>query len=440
MRRADVVGEKPPPEDTPHVIIVGGGFGGLNAARALRHAPVRITLLDRKNHHLFQPLLYQVAMAGLNPPQIAVPIRRVLRNQKNVRVLLAEVTGLMPAQKKVATTVGDMQYDYLILATGASHSYFGHEEWARVAPGLKSLEDALEIRRRVLFAFERAECCADSAEEKKAWLTFVVIGGGPTGVELAGTLAEVAHYAIAGDFRTIDPTSAKIILLEGIDHILPTFPALLSHKAQQQLERLGVEVRTKARVTHIDENSVAIGDERIATKTVLWAAGVQASPLGRMLGTAVDRAGRVKVEPDLSVPGYPELFVIGDLASVEQDGSIVPGVAPAAIQEARHAAENIARTVTKRRRLAFRYEDRGTLATIGRASAVGDLGRLQLSGFVAWLAWMLIHIVFLIGFRNRLVVLFDWAFSYLTYERGARLITGDAASAYVPVIVPKARQ
>lgn len=428
MQKADAAGGKPDPEHEPHVIIVGGGFGGLNAAKALRKAPVRMTLLDRKNHHLFQPLLYQVAMAGLNPPQIAVPIRRVLRSQRNVRVLLGEVTGIMPAQRKVATTIGDMAYDYLILATGASHSYFGHDEWARVAPGLKSLEDALEMRKRVLLAFEQAECCGD-AEEKKAWLTFVVIGGGPTGVELAGTLVELAHRTIAGDFRSIDPASARVILLEGVDRVLPTYPSYLSHKAKRQLEALGVQVQTKALVTHIDENSVSIGAEKISTKTVLWAAGVQASPLGRMLGAPVDRAGRVKVEPDLSVPGHPEVFVIGDLASFDHDGVLVPGVAPAAIQEARHVARNIERSLSKEPRIAFRYDDRGSLATIGRASAVADLGRLQLSGLVAWLAWMLIHIVFLIGFRNRLVVLFDWAYSYVTYERGARLITGNVERA-----------
>ncbi|MDI3282985.1 NAD(P)/FAD-dependent oxidoreductase [Polyangium sp. 15x6] len=417
------------PLHLPHVVIVGGGFGGLYAAKALRHAPVRITLLDRKNHHLFQPLLYQVATAGLNPAEIAAPIRRVLRDQRNVRVLLAEVTGIDPKERTVSSSAGTFGYDYLILATGASHSYFGHEEWAPLAPGLKSLEDALEIRRRVLLAFEKAECCAPSQEDRSAWLTFVIVGGGPTGVELAGTLAEVAHHTVANDFRVIDPTAARIVLIEGIDRVLPTYSALLSARAERQLQRLGVEVRTNARVTGIDAEGVQIGEERIAAKTVLWAAGVRASPLGEALGAPLDRAGRVKVAPDLSVPGHPEIFVIGDLAALEQDGSPVPGLAPAAIQEARHTARNIVRSIQGEPRQPFRYLDKGTLATIGRNAAVADLGRLELSGFVAWLAWLLIHVFFLIGFRNRLLVLFDWAFSYLTYERGARLITESSPKA-----------
>ncbi|MDC3960856.1 NAD(P)/FAD-dependent oxidoreductase [Polyangium jinanense] len=417
------------PLHLPHVVIVGGGFGGLYAAKALRHAPVRITLLDRKNHHLFQPLLYQVATAGLNPAEIAAPIRRVLRDQRNVRVLLGEVTGIDPKERTVTSSAGTFVYDYLILATGASHSYFGHEEWAPLAPGLKSLEDALEIRRRVLLAFEKAECCAPSQEDRSAWLTFVIVGGGPTGVELAGTLAEVAHHTVANDFRVIDPTAARIVLVEGIDRVLPTYSALLSARAERQLQRLGVEVRTNARVTGIDAEGVQIGEERIAAKTVLWAAGVKASPLGEAVGAPLDRAGRVKVAPDLSVPGHPEIFVIGDLAALEQDGSPVPGLAPAAIQEARHTARNIVRSIQGEPRQPFRYLDKGTLATIGRNAAVANFGRLELSGFVAWLAWLLIHVFFLIGFRNRFLVLFDWAFSYLTYERGARLITESSPKA-----------
>ncbi len=416
----------------PHVVIVGGGFGGLYAAKALRGAPVRITLLDRKNHHLFQPLLYQVATAGLNPAEIAAPIRRVLRDQRNVRVLLAEVTGIDPAARSIHSSAGSFEYDFLILATGASHSYFGHDDWEGLAPGLKSLEDALEIRRRVLLAFERAECCAPSPEERAAWLTFVIVGGGPTGVELAGTLAEVAHHTVANDFRVIDPTAARIVLLEGIDRVLPTYSALLSARAKRQLERLGVEVRTDAKVTSIDAEGVSIGEERIDAKTVLWAAGVKASPLGQMLGAPVDRAGRVKVSSDLSVPGYQSIFVIGDLASLEQDGAQVPGVAPAAIQEARHTARNILRTIQGKAHRPFRYVDKGSLATIGRNAAVADFGRVELSGFVAWVAWLLIHVFFLIGFRNRFLVLFDWTFSYLTYERAARLITGDPPKQALP--------
>ena len=425
------------PLPLPHVVIVGGGFGGLYAAKALRSAPVRITLLDRKNHHLFQPLLYQVATAGLNPAEIAAPIRRVLRAQRNVRVLLAEVTGIDPDERTISSTAGTFGYDFLIVATGASHSYFGHDDWEAVAPGLKSLEDALEIRRRVLLAFEKAECCAPSPEERAAWLTFVIVGGGPTGVELAGTLAEVAHHTVANDFRVIDPTAARILVLEGLDRVLPSYSELLSERAKRQLERLRVEVRTNAKVTGIDAEGVSIGEERIAAKTVLWAAGVRASPLGRWLGAPLDRAGRVKVAPDLSVPGHAEIFVIGDLAFIEQDGQPVPGLAPAAIQEARHTAQNILRTMEGEARRPFRYVDKGSLATIGRNAAVADIGGLKLSGFVAWLAWLLIHVFFLIGFRNRFLVIFDWAFSYLTYERGARLITGDPPKAALPEAAPK---
>ncbi|UQA58132.1 NAD(P)/FAD-dependent oxidoreductase [Polyangium aurulentum] len=420
-------------EDTrPHVVIVGGGFGGLYATKALRRAPVRITLLDRRNHHLFQPLLYQVATAGLNPAEIAVPIRRVLRKQKNVRVLLADVLAVDAPAKRLYTTGGDIDYDILILATGATHSYFGHDAWAEHAPGLKSLEDAFEIRRRIYSAFESAECCAETPESQAAWLTFVVVGGGPTGVELAGTLTEIARHSIVGDFRTIDPSKARVLLIEGLDRILPSYPPALSEKAKKQLEDLGVEVRLNAKVTDIDAEGVRIGDERIPAKTVLWAAGVAASPLAKSLGTPLDRAGRVKVEQDLTVPGHPEIYVIGDLASIMTDGQPVPGVAPAAIQEARHTAANIRRSLAGQERLPFRYHDKGSLATIGRARGVADLGRIKLSGFVAWFAWLVIHVFFLIGFRNRFLVLFDWAWSYLTYERGARLITGDPPARALP--------
>jgi NADH dehydrogenase len=424
----------------PHVVIVGGGFGGLYAAKALRRAPVRITLLDRRNHHLFQPLLYQVATAGLNPAEIATPIRRVLRKQKNVRVLLAEALAVDAPAKRLYTTSGDIDYDMLIIATGAGHSYFGHDDWATLAPGLKSLEDALEIRKRIFMAFEKAECCAPTEEARKAWMTFVIVGGGPTGVELAGALTEIAHHSIVGDFRTIDPRTARVLLLEGIDRILPSYPPELSEKAKKQLEELGVEVRLNALVTAIDEEGVKVGEERIASHTVLWAAGVSASPLAKSLGAPLDRAGRVKVEQDLSVPGHPEIYVIGDLASIMTDGKPVPGVAPAAIQEARHAVLNIQRTLEGQAREPFRYRDKGSLATIGRARAVADLRHFRLSGFVAWMAWLVIHVFFLIGFRNRFLVLFDWAWSYLTYERGARLITGDPPRHELPPHAPSEAQ
>jgi NADH:ubiquinone reductase (H+-translocating) len=409
--------------EEPRIVIVGGGFGGLNAARALRGRRVRITLVDRRNHHLFQPLLYQVATAALNPSDIASPIRRILRRQKNVEVRLGEVQSVDVAARALMLADASLPYDYLIVATGATHSYFGHDEWSEVAPGLKTIEDALAIRRRVLYAFEAAEN-EPNAVRRSSWLTFVVIGAGPTGVELAGALSEIAHHALARDFHHIDPTQARVILLEGTPRVLPVYVASLSQKAREQLERLGVEVRTEALATAIDAEGVTLGQERIEAKTVLWAAGVAASPLGRSLGAPLDRAGRVRVEADLSIPDHPEVFVIGDLASLEQDGHVVPGVAPAAIQEGDHAARNILRRIDGLPTLPFRYRDKGSLATIGRASGVAQVGRLRLSGWIAWAAWLLIHIVFLIGFRNRFVVLFSWAWSYFTYDRGARLITG----------------
>lgn len=417
-----------------HVVLVGGGFGGLYAAKALRRARVRVTLVDRKNHHTFQPLLYQVATAALNPADIAVPIRRVLRKQRNVRVLLGEVTAVELDRKRLVLDDGaaELFYDSLVLATGATHSYFGHDEWARVAPGLKTIEDAVEIRRRVLYAYEAAERESDAAK-RAAWLTFVVVGAGPTGVELAGALSEIARHSLARDFRTIDPSSARVILLEGTPRVLPPYVPELSAKAKAQLERLGVEVRLGALATGIDDDGVSLGDERIAARTVVWAAGVAASPLARTLGVPLDRAGRVVVEQDLTLPGHPDVYVIGDLAACKQDGDgLVPGLASAAVQEARHAVKNLLATQRGEPRAPFRYLDKGSLATIGRAAAVADFGRVKLAGTIAWLAWLFIHILLLIGFRNRFVVLFEWAWSYVTWDRGARLITGPTSPPALP--------
>jgi NADH dehydrogenase len=410
-------------EALPHVVIVGGGFGGLAAARALAGAPLRITLVDRRNHHVFQPLLYQVATAALAAPDIAAPIRHILRSQRNAAVILAEVTGFDLRRRRMTLGGGELAYDFAVVAAGAGHSYFGHDDWARHAPGLKTMEDAVEVRRRVLLAFEHAERQEDEALQRE-WLTFVVIGAGPTGVELAGALAEIARHTLPGEFRRIQPRSARVILVEGADRVLPPYPPDLSDKARRQLERLGVEVRTGALVTGVDGAGVQLGGLRIAARTVLWAAGVAASPLGRMLG-ACDRAGRLEVEPDLSVPGHPEVFVAGDLAAVTHDRKPVPGVAPAASQMGRHAAGNILRTLEGQPRRRFRYRHKGSLATIGRKAAVADLGGLHMSGLPAWLAWLGIHIFFLIGFRNRAVVMFEWALAYLTYARNARILLGS---------------
>jgi NADH:ubiquinone reductase (H+-translocating) len=410
-------------DQKPRVLIIGGGFGGLNAARTLNKAPVQVTLIDRRNHHLFQPLLYQVATAALNPSDIATPIRRILRNQKNAEVLLAEATAIDLATRTVTLDRGSLSYDYLIVATGARHSYFGHDEWTPNAPGLKSIGDALEIRRRILSAFEEAEREPDP-EKRHAWLTFVVVGGGPTGVELSGSLCEIANHALAKDFRQIDPTQARVILLEGSPRVLPVYTPELSESARKQLIHLGVDVRTGKVVTAIDADGVNIGDERIETRTVLWAAGVTGSRLGKALGVPLDRAGRVIVGPDLTIPGHPEVFVVGDLASLVVDGAPVPGVAPAAMQEAKHTAKNILRALKGEPALPFRYVNKGSLATIGRSSAVADLGKIKLSGPLAWLAWLFIHVLFLIGFRNRVLVIFQWAWSFYSYDRGARLITG----------------
>jgi NADH dehydrogenase len=419
----------------PRVVIVGGGFGGLYAARELAEAPVEVLLVDRRNHHLFQPLLYQVATAALNPSDIATPIRRILRRQRNAEVILGEAVAVDVAAKLVRLRDAEVRYDFLIVATGATHSYFQHDEWARFAPGLKTIEDALAIRRRVLSAFEAAERADDEAA-RRAWLTFVVVGGGPTGVELAGALAELARHALARDFRRIDPAQARVVLVEAADRVLTAFAGDLSESAAEQLARLGVEVRRHAPVTAIDAGGVTLGksgaagaapagEEHIASRTVLWAAGVAASPLARSLGAPLDRAGRVKVEPDLTIPGHPEVSVIGDLAALlEESGRPVPGVAPAAIQEGRHAARNVRRALAGKPREKFRYRDKGSLATIGRAAGVADFGRVRLHGFLAWVAWLAVHIFFLIGFRNRVLVMIEWAWAYVTYDRGARLITG----------------
>ena len=406
------------------MVVVGGGFGGLYAARALAGRPVRATLLDRRNHHLFQPLLYQVATAALNPSDIATPLRSVLRHAKNITVLLAEVERVDLPARRLVLDRGEIGYDALILAAGAGHSYFGHEDWEVLAPSLKSLEDALEIRRRVLLAYESAEREPDGAEQQ-ALLTFVVVGGGPTGVELAGALAEISRQTIARDFRLIDPTRARIVLLEGGERVLASFPETLSRRAQDSLQRIGVEVRTRAIVTGVTADAVWLGGEQIRARTVLWAAGVAAAPLTRTLGVALDRSGRVPVEPDLSIPGHPDAFAIGDMSLYRtREGTVLPGLAPVAMQQGTHAADNALRRLDGRPTRAFHYRDRGTMATIGRASAVAVVGGVQLSGLPAWLAWLLVHIMFLIGFRNRFLVLFEWAWAYLSWQRGARLITG----------------
>jgi NADH dehydrogenase len=400
------------------VLILGCGFGGLWAAQGLRKAPVEVTVLDRTNHHLFSPLLYQVATAGLSAPSVAGPIRHILAAQRNTTVLMGEAQAVLPAEKKVLSENGSrIPYDYLIVATGTTHSYFGHDDWAPYAPGLKTLADALEIRRRVLLGFERAERETDPAR-RVAWLTFVVIGGGPTGVELAGTFAEIARHTLRGEFRRIDPHSARIVLVEGTDRVLPAYPPDLSRKAQLQLERLGVTVWSGRLVTGVDADGVSLGTERISAKTVVWAAGVAASPLGASLGAPLDRAGRVRVAPDLSVPGHPEIFVIGDLAAV--DG--VPGIAPAAKQMGSHAAKNIILLLKGEKARPFRYRDYGQLATIGRHAAVVVMGKMKLSGFPAWLVWLVAHIYFLINFRNRLIVMIDWGWAYFTYQRYARIM------------------
>lgn len=408
----------------PHVVIVGGGFGGLYAARALAPRPVRVTLLDRRNHHLFQPLLYQVATAALNPADIATPLRSILRRAPNITVFLAQVESVDLAGRRLVLDEGSMSYDALVLAAGAGHSYFGHDDWEPLAPSLKTLEDALEIRRRVLLAYEEAERERDGAEQR-ALLTSVVIGGGPTGVELAGALAEISRETIARDFRLIDPTKARIVLLEGGPRVLASFPDPLPARAVSALTRIGVEVRTGATVTRVTPDAVWLGGEQIRARTVLWAAGVAAAPLTRTLAVPLDRAGRVLVERDLSIPGHPEAFAIGDLcAFTGDDGRPLPGLAPVALQQGRTAARNVLHRLAGEPTEPFHYRDRGSMATIGRAAAVAVVGRLRLSGLPAWLAWLFVHIAFLIGFRNRFLVLFQWAWAYISWQRGARLITG----------------
>ena len=411
--------------EKPRIVIIGAGFGGLEAARLLAKLPVKITLIDRKNHHTFQPLLYQVATAGISPGEIAAPVRWILRGRKNVEVLLGEVVDFDLQARRVKLADLEISYDYLIVATGAGHSYFGHDEWEPLAPGLKTIEDALEIRRRILLAFEIAEREA-LAQQPELPLNFVIVGAGPTGVELAGTLAEIARQVLREEFRSIDPKSTRIILLEGGPRILPAYAPDLSASAVRQLEKLGVEVRSSALVTGINPGEVRVGEERIPAAVVLWAAGVAASPLGKKLGAPTDRSGRVLVNGDLSLPGHPEVFVIGDLASLKDaQGNPLPGVAPVALQEGHAVAKTIKGDLQNKPRKDFRYLDKGSLATIGRAAAVARFRKLHISGYFAWLAWLFVHVFFLIGFRNRLIVLFQWAWSYLTYERGARLITGD---------------
>lgn len=406
------------------VVIVGGGFGGLYAARAFRREAVEVTIVDRRNHHVFQPLLYQVASAALSPGDIASPIRWILRRQRNVEVLLAEAIGVDLQSHRLLLSDGVLPYDYLIIAAGATHAYFGHDEWRSFAPGLKTLEDALEIRRRVLLAYERAEREIDD-ERRRALLTFVVIGGGPTGVEMAGALAEISRLSLARDFRHFDPSSARIILVEGGPSILSAFPESLRAAGLRDLQALGVEVRTNSVVTQVARGKVSIGDDAIVAETVVWAAGVSASPLGATLTVPLDRAGRVRVLPDLTIPGAPEVFVIGDLASLDgPDGRPLPGVAQVAIQMGQHAARNILRAIEKQPLRPFQYRDLGNMATIGRASAIADFGSFRLKGWIAWLAWLFVHIFNLIGFRNRLVVMTQWAWAYFTYQRGVRLIAG----------------
>jgi NADH dehydrogenase len=414
----------------PHVVIVGGGFGGLTTAQALATVPVRITLLDRTNHHTFQPLLYQVAMAGLSPSEIAQPIRAILRGQPNVTVLMAEASGIDLQARTVLLTDGEsLSWDFLVIACGVETSYFGHDDWAGAAPGLKSLGDAIDIRERVLGAFERAEREA-SRERREELLGFVVVGGGPTGVELAGALAELAKFVLDRDFRRIDPSSAKVHLLEGGPRLLPSFPPDLSESAVAQLHELGVVVRTGATVTSIEHNCVLLGDERIPCSIVLWAAGVRAVRLTSTLGVSLDKMGRVLVGKDLTVPGQPRAFVIGDAARLDdRGGQPLPGVSPVAMQQARTVGRSIRRLLVGKDALAFEYTDKGSMATIGRRRAVAMLDRMHMTGLLAWMAWLLVHIWYLIGFKNRVVVMITWAWSYFTYRRGARLITRDSSRA-----------
>jgi NADH:ubiquinone reductase (H+-translocating) len=424
-----------------HVVIVGGGFGGLHAAQSLGTADVRVTLIDKRNFHLFQPLLYQVATGGLSPADISSPLRSILNKNQNTKVLMGEVRDIDPHQQKIFLRKSEITYDTLIVATGVSHHYFGNDQWASTAPGLKTVEDALEMRRRIFMAFEAAEKETDP-EKRRAWLTFVIVGGGPTGVELAGAIAELAYSTLKKDFRNIDTAEAKVILVEGLDRVLPPYAPELSAKAEDSLVKLGVKVQTKALVTNISDNVVTIkqGDqvETVAARTVLWAAGVKASSMGKILsehtGVALDRVGRVMVEPDLSIKGYPQIFVIGDLANfVKPEGTSLAGVAPVATQEGKYVAELITKRLVGGKSPAFEYFDGGSLSVIGRHSAVADIGSVKLSGFFAWLIWVFVHIYYLIEFDNKLVVFIQWTWSYFTRKRGARLITGDESLGQIGV-------
>jgi NADH:ubiquinone reductase (H+-translocating) len=437
-----------------HVVIVGGGFGGLHAALSLGDAPVKVTLIDKRNFHLFQPLLYQVATGGLSPAEISSPLRSILNKQQNTTVLMGEVQNVDPQQQKIFLNKGEINYDTLIVATGVSHHYFGNEQWAPTAPGLKTVEDALEMRRRIFMAFEAAEKEHD-AEKRRAWLTFVIVGGGPTGVELAGAISELAYSTLKKDFRNIDTADAKIILVEGMDRVLPPYSPDLSAKAEESLVNLGVEVRTKALVTNIADNSVTIRQgedtEIVEARTVLWAAGVKASAMGGILaehtGAELDRVGRVMVEQDLSIKGYPQIFVLGDLANfTKPDGKPLAGVAPVATQEGKYVADLIVKRLEGKTSPAFEYNDAGSLSVIGRHSAVADFGKIKMSGFFAWLIWVFVHIYYLIEFDNKLVVFIQWTWSYFTRKRGARLITGDESLGQIGVdekgdyfIVPKVK-
>jgi NADH dehydrogenase len=408
----------------PKVVVIGAGFAGINAAKVLARAPVDVTVVDRKNHHTFQPLLYQVALAVLSPAEIASPVRTVLRHAHNIEVLLGEVSGFDLPKRVVRLDGLELPYDYLVVAAGATHAYFGHPEWEAIAPGLKTLEDALEIRRRVLLTFETAEREA-IAHRSSPPLNFVIIGAGPTGVELAGAIADIARHHLQSEFRAIDPRQSRVILLEGGPRVLPVYPEDLSASAERQLKSMGVEVRTNAMVTNLEPDAVWVGKEKIPAAVILWGAGVSASPLGRMLGVPADRAGRVIVEPDLTVPGHPEVFVAGDLASAKRkNGQPVPGVAPAAIQMGKFAARQIKRSLEGKPHEHFEYWDKGSLATIGRSRAVADFpGKIHISGYFAWLSWLFVHLFFLIGFRNRFFVMIEWAWAYITYNHSARLIT-----------------
>src|SRR5947207_4010083 len=422
------------PEKKPHVVIVGAGFGGLEAAKKLACKDVQVTVIDRTNYHLFQPLLYQVATAALSPADIAAPVRAILSKCKNMEATLAEVVSIDVPAKKVKMSDGELDYDYLIVATGARHSYFGHPEWEKLAPGLKSLEDAIELRRRILMAFEYAEKIDDEAARKAA-MTFVIIGGGPTGVEMAGAIAEISRYTLAKDFRHIDPSRARVVLIEGESRLLSAFPEDLSQSAKKQLTDLGVDVRTGVRATNLTEAGVQLGDEFIPCRVKIWAAGNNASFVGKTLDAPVDRVGRIVVNDDLTIPEHPEVQVIGDLANFPyQTGDPLPGVSPVAIQQGRHAARNILAMINERKTKRFHYWDKGNIATIGRNRAVADLKFMHLSGLPAWLAWLFVHIIFLVGFRNRLLVLFQWAWAYFTFDKGARLITRNFQSEQRPPV------